>query len=89
MATRIIKELGANSDNIIALPHCLRRIKKRKINMTQIRRVVQAGYIDGDPWWDTEHDSWRVTMRSFSAGVDITIGVAIDWKTRLLVVTVF
>ena len=64
-------------------------MRKRKISITQIRRVVQAGFIDGDPWFDIEHSNWRVTMRGFSAGVQITVGVAIDWKTRLLVVTVF
>jgi len=88
-ATRIIKELGANADNIIPLSHCIKRMKKRKLSITQIRRVVQAGFIDGDPWFDMEHGNWRVTMRSFSAGVNITIGVAIDWKTQLLVVTIF
>jgi hypothetical protein len=88
-AQRVIKELGSNPDNIVALPHCIKRMLQRKISITQIRRVVQAGFIDGDPWFDHEHADWRVTMRGFSAGHQITIGVAIEWQTRLLVVTVF
>ena len=86
--TRVIKELGANDDHIVILPHCFKRMKQRKINDTQIRRVVQAGFIDGDPYLD-QFANWRVTMRGLSAGTQITIVVAIDWKTRLLVVTVY
>jgi len=87
-AIRVIKELGANVDNIVTLSHCKKRMAKRKISIAQIHRVVQAGFIDGDPWLD-EFANWRVTMRGFSAGTQITIGVSIAWKTRLLVVTVF
>jgi hypothetical protein len=35
-----------------------------------------------------EHGNWRVTMGT-SAGEQITAGVAIEWRTRLLIVTVF
>jgi hypothetical protein len=50
--------------------------------------VVQLGFVDGDPYLD-EFTNWRMTMRGLSAGTQITIIVAIDWKTKLLVVTVF
>jgi hypothetical protein len=72
-AQRIIKELGSNADNIVALPHCVRRMVQRKISITQLRLVVQGGFIDGDPWFDHEHASWRVMMRGFSAGAQLTI----------------
>lgn len=61
---------------------------QRRISITQARRVVQAGFIEGDPWMD-EHGNWRVTMRGMSAGDQITVGVAIKCRTRLLIVTVF
>lgn len=61
---------------------------QRKISITQARRVVQAGVIDGEPWLD-EHGNWRVDMRGMSAGEQITVGLAIEWRTKLLIITVF
>ena len=87
-ATRLIKDIGANPDNIVPVGHAKRRMAQRKISITQIRRVVQAGYIDGDPWTD-EHGYWRVTMRALTAGDELTVGVAIEWRIKLLVITVF
>lgn len=87
-AARLIKEIGANPDNIVPVGHAKKRMAQRRISITQIRRVVQAGYIDGDPWTD-EHGYWRVTMRGMAAGEEITVGVSIEWRTKLLVITVF
>lgn len=87
-AAKIIKEIAANKDNIVPVPHAKKRMVQRRISVEQARRVVQAGFIDGDPWLD-EHGNWRVTMIGMSAGDQITVGVAIDWRTRLLIITVF
>ena len=87
-AARLIKEIGANPDNIVPVGHAKKRMVQRRISITQVRRVVQAGYIDGDPWLD-EHGNWRVTMRAATAGDEVTVGVAIEWRTKLLIITVF
>ena len=87
-ATRLIKEIGANPDNIVPVGHAKKRMVQRRISITQARRVVQAGYNDGDPWLD-EHEFWRVAMRGVTAGDEITIGVAIEWRAKLLIITVF
>lgn len=87
-AVRIIKEIGADPDRIVAVSHAKMRMVQRKISMTQVRRVVQSGFVDGEPWMD-EHGNWRLTMRGTSAGEQITAAIAIEWRTRLLVVTVF
>ena len=87
-ASRLIKEIGANPDNIVPVGHAMKRMVQRRITITQARRVVQAGYIDGDPWLD-EHGYWRVTMRAATAGDEVTVGVAIEWRTKLLIITVF
>ena len=63
-------------------------MRERRISITQIRRVIRAGFIDGDPWID-EKGNWRVTMRGMSAGEEITVGVAIEWRTKLLIITAF
>lgn len=87
-AVRIIREIGADPDRIVPVAHARMRMVQRRISITQVRRVVQAGFVDGEPWLD-EHGNWRVTMRGTSAGEQITAGVAIEWRTRLLIVTVF
>ena len=87
-ASRLIKEISANPDNIVPVGHAKKRMVQRRITITQARRVVQAGYIDGDPWLD-EHGYWRVTMRAATAGDEVTVGVAIEWRTKLLIITVF
>lgn len=87
-ALRVIREIAANPDDVVPVPHAKRRMRERGISMTQVRRVIAAGFIDGDPWLD-EHGNWRVTMIGRSAGDQITAGLAIEWRTRVLVVTVF
>ena len=87
-AQRIINEIAENSDNIVPTKHGKGRMKKRRISITQVRRVVKAGFIDGDPWMD-EHGRWRVTMRGMAAGEEITVGLSIEWRSRFLIVTVF
>ncbi len=87
-ARRIVRELAANADNVVPVNHAKRRMRERNINITQILRVVRAGFVDGEPWLD-EHRNWRVTMAGNAAGARITVGVAIAWRTRLLIVTVF
>ena len=87
-AARIIKEIAADPNRIVPVPHAKKRMVQRKISITQARRVVQAGFIDGEPWLD-EHGNWRVDMRGMSAGEQITVGLAIEWRTKLLIITVF
>lgn len=87
-ATQIIKEIAADPGRIVPVHHAKQRMVQRKISITQARRVVQAGFVDGEPWFD-EHGNWRVTMRGMSAGEQLTVGLSIEWRTRLLIVTVF
>lgn len=87
-ATKAIKEIAQNADRIVPVGHGRRRTRERGITITQAVKVVRAGYVDGDPWLD-EHGNWRVTMRGRAAGEEITVGLAIEWRTRLLIITVF
>jgi Domain of unknown function (DUF4258) len=87
-ATRVVKSIGADPDRIVPVRHAVQRMRDRGIAMTLVRRVVRAGFMDGDPWLD-EHGNWRVTMRGRPAGELLTVGVAIEWRRRLLIITVF
>lgn len=87
-AAAVIKEIAQDADCIVPVGHGRRRMRERGISIMQAVKVARAGYIDGDPWLD-EHGNWRVTMRGRSAGEEITVGLAIEWRTRLLIITVF
>jgi hypothetical protein len=56
--------------------------------MRRITAMAGSGYVDGDSWLD-ERGDWRVTMRGRATGEEITVGLAIEWRTRLLIITVF
>lgn len=88
VAMRVIREISSDPDRIVPIGHAKKRMVKRKISISQARRVIQAGFIDGEPWVD-EHGNWRVTMHGLSAGDQITVGLAIEWRSRLLIITVF
>lgn len=87
-AATLIKEIAQNADQIVPVGHARQRMIERHISITQAVKVIRAGYIDGDPWLD-EHGNWCVTMRGRAAGEEITVGLAIEWRTRLLIITVF
>ena len=81
-AAAVIKEIVQDADRVVPVGHGRRRTRERGISIMQAVKVARAGYIDGDPWRD-EHGNWRVTMRGRSAGEEITVGLAIEWRTRL------
>lgn len=87
-AAAVIKEIAQDADRIAPVGHGRRRMRERDFTIMQVVRVVRAGYIDGDPWLD-EHGNWRVDMRGWAAGEEITVCLAIEWRTRLLIITVF
>jgi hypothetical protein len=87
-ALRVIREIAANPDNVVPVRHARQRLRQRGISMTQVRRVIAASFIEGDPWMD-EHGSWRVKMRGMAAGDQLAVGITSEWRTRLLVITAF
>ena len=87
-AKRMIDEIAEIPGRIVPTKHGKKRMRDRQISITQVRRVVKAGFIEDNPWRD-QHGFWRVTMRGMSAGEEITVGLSIEWHSRLLIVTVF
>lgn len=83
-----IKELAADSANIVIIPHAAKRQKQRSITRLQIERCVQAGYIEEGPFVNS-HGNWQVTMCHYSAGEEVSAVVAIDWPNKLIVITTF
>jgi hypothetical protein len=87
-AIRLIRILAADSDKIVVIKHAKKRGMQRRITRPQIERCVQKGTITEGPFVNP-HGNWQVNLSRFTAGEQITCVVAIDWPSRLLVITTF
>lgn len=87
-ALKMIRELAADSGRIVVVRHGRQRSRERGITRTQIERCLQKGVIAEGPALNM-HGHWQVTMRRRVAGEEVTCVVAIEWATRLLVITTY
>ena len=87
-ALRVIRELAADSASVITLRHAQQRMRQRGITRMDIERCLQRGSITEGPFMN-DHGHWQVTMRRHAASEEMQCVVAIDWATRLLIITVY
>ncbi|SFJ85482.1 DUF4258 domain-containing protein [Bradyrhizobium sp. Gha] len=87
-ALKLVRMLAADSNNIVVIKHARARGRQRSITRPQIERCIQMGSITEGPFINS-HGSWQVNLSRFTAGEQITCVVAIDWPSRLIIVTTF
>jgi hypothetical protein len=87
-ALRMIRELSADSQNIVVIGHAKKRRHQRRVSRRQIELCVQRGTITEGPFLN-QKGHWQVNLYRHAAGEELTCTVAIEWATRLIVVTVF
>lgn len=84
-----IREESANTINVIFLPHALKRMRERKINMVCALETLRKGRINLPPEIDSNTGDIKCRMEYFVAGADVKIVVAIgDDNPNLIIVTV-
>ena len=83
---RIIRELAADSRNIVYTGHGKESKHRRKLTSRQIQNVLLKGSIVEGPYYDTLHGNWacRVERRSGEA-----VPVAYDPPSKLIIITAF
>lgn len=86
-ARKIVREIAADSRNIVFPLHARERMKQRKISALQVQQCLMKGIVSEPPYVNA-HGLWEVTMSRPNGAEPITVPVAIDWKTRVIVVTV-
>lgn len=86
-ARKVIREIAADGERVVPLRHAEQRMEERDISMSSVRRVVRAGAVTEGPYLDVR-GNWRVEMQGRVAGDVLTVALSIEWRTRLLVVTV-
>ncbi|MBV5264485.1 DUF4258 domain-containing protein [Pinisolibacter aquiterrae] len=88
-ARRIVRDLATNSARVSVLPHAQKRKRQRRISFEDILRVLRGGTVTEGPYIAPKSGWWRFNVTGRSAGDEVTCVVEIEWKTKLLVVTVF
>jgi len=81
-----IQELAKDSNRIVLTRHAIERGKERNITRKQFETCLRTGYIDEGPFLN-DFRNWQVTMVGYYAGEEITVVVAIEWASQLVVVT--
>jgi hypothetical protein len=86
-ALRVVRDIAADPANILYPEHAIARMALRRVTETEVQRVLTRGSMSGEPYGATKGD-WRCEMTGRSAGRMLTVALAIEWRTRLIVVTV-
>jgi hypothetical protein len=87
-ARQVIREIASDTAKIVTRPHAGERSEQRGITRRQIELCCQKGIITEEPFFNA-HGNWQVTMQRVAAGEEIECAVAIEWRSRLLVITTY
>lgn len=87
-AQRLIRELAADSDNVVLVNHAKKRRGQRRFTPKQIMDCLQRGTVSEGPYQQPAGE-WRCNVFRHAAGEEMTVVVEFDLPQRLLVVTVF
>lgn len=87
-ALKMVRQLAADTNNIVIIGHARKRGRQRRINRRQVELCCQLGTICEGPFLN-QKGNWQVNLRRHAAGEEMECVVAIDWGRSLIVVTVF
>jgi hypothetical protein len=87
-AIRLIRMIAADSNNIVVIEHARKRKAQRSITRIQIERCVRHGIISEGPFIN-KYGNWQMNLTRQTTGEQITCAVAIEWATRIIVITTF
>ncbi|CAB5162078.1 Protein of unknown function DUF4258 [uncultured Caudovirales phage] len=83
-----IKRIAADSGNIVLIKHGKQRSRQRQITRPQIEGCIRKGHIEEGPFLNS-HGNWQVTMCRQVAGEEIRCVVAVDFPSKILVITTY
>ena len=90
-ALRIIRETAQDTSRVIVTTHAKRRMKERRISLTQIIDCLFHGQINEGPSLDT-HGSWVCSLSWRHAGDYMKVALAIKHEVKtghkLIIITV-
>lgn len=88
-AAEIIKQLVADSCNVVIVDECSKGAWQQTVASRQIYRCLEAGVVLNDPKFSEETGCWECRMGRFAAGQDIVVTVMISRdRSELYVINV-
>lgn len=86
-ALKLLREIAADSGQIVFTDHAVRRMVQRKVTRPMVIDCLLAGAIDESVALDI-HGNWKMTVWKRVAGRSLRVSVAIDLPSRAIVITV-
>ena len=84
----MVREISVDTGRIIVLSHATKRARQRNVSRRQIELCCQQGSITEGPFVN-QHGHWQVNLFRHASDEELTCAVAIEWPSRLLVITTF
>jgi len=78
-ARQILNEVIQNSINVKFSKHALVRMLERGVSRPQVIKVLKRGWFDEQPY-RTANGNWKMALSGISAGHDIKVACALDYK---------
>jgi hypothetical protein len=87
-ALELVRELAANTGNVIFTVHALKRMKLRRVTPLEVIECLRKGSIVEGPALGIKGD-WELAIERMGAGRKLRVALAIDMPKRLIVITVY
>lgn len=76
-----IAEVASDSSGVVLMPHAKRRMRERKIILTQVLQVLQRGVVV-EPAHRNIHGNWQCVLERLVAGDRIRVVAALEERTK-------
>ncbi|WP_126456878.1 DUF4258 domain-containing protein [Sulfuriflexus mobilis] len=89
-ALQLIRTAAQETDRVEWSSHAKKRMRQRKVSMTQVLRVLKTGGILEGPYEDIKTGHWKCRLEQFTAGDNVNVVVAIERNedsTPIIIVT--
>ena len=87
-AQKVVRDIVQVPGAVTVVRHGKQRQKERQVDQNDVRRVLERGWVTEGPYIANRTGNWRLNITGRSAGEELTLVVEIEWRTRILVITV-
>lgn len=87
-ALALVRELAAESGNVVFAGHALKRMRQRHVSPKAVIECLLKGVIAEGPALGLK-GAWELAIERMAAGQRLRVACAIDLPRRLIVITVY
>lgn len=87
-ALALVRELAADSGNVVFTNHALKRMRQRRVTPKAVIECLLKGVISEGPVLGIK-GTWELAIERMGAGRKLRAACAIDLPERLILVTVY